>query len=58
MELGDDVLPMIAIAVAVVVPLCIVVSVNAPPPISWIARWVIYGSCVLLSVVLVVWFIF
>jgi hypothetical protein len=58
MAVGDDVLLMIAIAFAVVVPLCTVVSVNAPPPISWIARWVVYGSCVLLSVVLVVSFIF
>jgi hypothetical protein len=49
---------MIAIAFAVVVPLCTVATVNAPPPVSWIAKWVVYGSCALLSVVLVVWFIF
>jgi hypothetical protein len=58
MELGDDVIPMIPIAVAVVVPLCIVVGVDAPPAISRIAGWVVYGSCVLLSVGLVVSFIF
>jgi hypothetical protein len=58
MELGDDILPMIAIAFAVAMPLCIVVGVNAPPPFSRIARWVVYGSCVLLAVAPVVWFIF
>jgi hypothetical protein len=58
MALDDDVILMIAIAFAVAVPLCIVVGVNAPPLISRIARWVVYGSCVLLSVGLVVSFIF
>jgi hypothetical protein len=58
MELGDDVIPMIAIAFAVAVPLCIVVGVNAPSPIDRMARWVVYGSCVLLAVVLVISFIF
>jgi|HubBroStandDraft_6_1064221.scaffolds.fasta_scaffold24605_6 hypothetical protein len=58
MAVGDDVLLLIAIAFAVVVPLCTVATVNAPPPVSWIAKWVVYGSCALLSVVLVVWFIF
>jgi hypothetical protein len=58
MELGDDVIPMIAIAFAVAVPLCIVVGANAQSPISRMARWVVYGSCVLLSVGLVVSFIF
>jgi hypothetical protein len=58
MALDDDVILMIAIAFAVAVPLCIVVGVNAPPLISRIARWLVYGSCVLLSVGLVVSFIF
>ena len=58
MALDYDVIPMIAIAVAVAVPLCVVVGVNAPPLISRMARWVVYGTCVLLSVALVVWFIF
>jgi hypothetical protein len=49
---------MVAIAFAVAVPLCVVVGVNARPPIDRMARWVVYGSCVLLSVALVVWFIF
>jgi hypothetical protein len=58
MALDNDVLLMVAIAFAVVVPLCIVVGVNARPPIDRMARWVVYGSCALLAVALVVWFIF
>ena len=58
MPLDNDVLLMVAIAFAVAVPLCVVVGVNARPPIDRMARWVVYGSCVLLSVALVVWFIF
>jgi hypothetical protein len=58
MELGDDVIPMVAIAFAVVVPVCVVVGVNAQSPISRMARWVVYGSCILLAVAPVVWFIF
>jgi hypothetical protein len=49
---------MVAIAFAVVVPVCVVVGVNAQSPISRMARWVVYGSCILLAVAPVVWFIF
>jgi hypothetical protein len=58
MALDNDVLLIVAIAFAVVVPLCIVVGVKAQPPIDRVARWVVHGSCILLAVALVVWFIF